>query len=66
MDCNMPVMDGFQATIEIRKLNPKEPIYIVALTAYSTDAFMQKAFQCGVDAFLTKPINEEKVGSLLK
>jgi CheY-like chemotaxis protein len=66
MDCNMPVMDGFQATAEIRKLQSKCPIYIVALTAYSTESFKEKAFQCGVDAFLTKPISEDKVGELIK
>ncbi len=38
MDCNMPVMDGFQATMEIRKLNlDKQYIHISALTAYASE-----------------------------
>lgn len=39
MDCNMPVMDGFQATQQIRMLNLDPEIHIVALTAYTTEQF---------------------------
>ena len=42
MDCNMPIMDGFQATIEIRKHFNSSEIYIAALTAYASEAFEQK------------------------
>jgi CheY-like chemotaxis protein len=39
MDCNMPVMDGFQATQEIRKDFDQSQIHIAALTAYASEAF---------------------------
>ncbi len=57
MDCNMPVMDGFQATQEIRKLLG-DTIHIVALTAYNTEDFKKKCFEMGMDNFLTKPVND--------
>lgn len=38
MDCNMPIMDGFQATKEIKKLNLNPQPIIVALTASTTDS----------------------------
>jgi len=60
MDCNMPVMDGFQATQAIRemfKTNQKIQPCIVALTAYNTKKFEEKCFEAGMDRFLTKPLD---------
>ncbi len=62
----MPIMDGFQATQEIRRLVPKQSIYIVALTAYATETFEQKCYQSGMDLFLTKPVNDEKIAKIMK
>ena len=49
----MPVMDGIQATFEIRRLEREhrveEPAVIVALTAYSTDMFMKKCLDAGMN-----------------
>eukprot|EP00347_Sterkiella_histriomuscorum_P014196 403361802 len=63
MDCNMPLMDGFQATKEIRKLEHNYSHFghntickIVALTAYSTQSFETQCLQSGMDDFLTKPM----------
>ena len=66
MDCNMPVMDGFQATTEIRQVFTQEQIHVAALTAYSTSAFEKKCYKLGFNSFLTKPINEVKLSELLK
>jgi len=66
MDCNMPVMDGFQATKEIRSLLGDEKIHIVALTAYTSEAFEKKCLNIGMDSFLTKPISDTKIHKLLK
>ena len=63
MDCNMPVMDGFQSTKLIRELEDTnktcafDRIKIVALTAYSNDAFAKKCYEAGMDNFITKPVN---------
>ena len=56
MDCNMPIMDGFQATIEIRKYFSSSQIHIAALTAYASESFENKCKQAGMDTFLTKPV----------
>ena len=67
MDCNMPVMDGLQATAEIRKAEDKyyqehsDRMFIAALTAYSTDSFKIKCAAAGMDCFLTKPVDIEEL-----
>jgi CheY-like chemotaxis protein len=70
MDCNMPVMDGFQATEEIRHLHERGVIksnpVICALTAYTTDTFETKAFDCGMDFFMTKPVKIKEIDKLIE
>jgi CheY-like chemotaxis protein len=57
MDCQMPEMDGFEATAEIRALEKlkgsRTPI--VALTANAFRETKEKCFECGMDDFMTKP-----------
>ena len=60
----MPVMDGFQATAEIRRLLPRENIHIVALTSYTTKAIEEKCLARGMDQFLTKPVCHEKLSEI--
>lgn len=59
MDIDMPVMNGWDATIEIRKRGVKIPI--IALTAYSEDSFRKKSFEAGMNMFLSKPYNKEEI-----
>jgi len=64
MDLKMPVMDGHEATREIKKLNPGIPV--IAQTAYSHSEEKRLAFESGCDGYLTKPINKASILSAIK
>ena len=69
MDVQMPVMNGYEATRQIRALNDPElaGITILAMTANAFDDDRKKALECGMDGFLTKPIViEELIGTIQK
>ena len=69
MDVQMPVMNGYEATRQIRALNDPAlaGITILAMTANAFDEDRKKAQECGMDGFLTKPIViEELIGVLQK
>lgn len=59
MDIQMPIMDGHQATQEIRSLGFAKPI--LALTAHAIKSEHEKCIQSGCDFVLTKPINQDKL-----
>ncbi len=67
MDVQMPVMNGYEATKEIRALdNPVlAGITILAMTANAFDEDRKKALKCGMDGFLSKPIVIEELISTL-
>ncbi len=59
MDCNMPEMDGFEATRIIRGLEQQEKTHrtpIVALTAYAMKGDDKRCFKAGMDDYICKPI----------
>ena len=68
MDMKTPIMDGFKATEEIKKLRPQLPI--IAQTAYAGHDDIAKAIAAGCDAYVTKPIKRaalfDKIVPLLK
>ncbi|PJZ46449.1 PAS domain-containing hybrid sensor histidine kinase/response regulator [Leptospira brenneri] len=57
MDCEMPVMDGFEATEKIRELekNQSDKTIIIAVTAHVLDEHKEKCFEVGMDGFIGKP-----------
>ncbi|MFT7133733.1 MAG: signal transduction histidine kinase/CheY-like chemotaxis protein [Cyclobacteriaceae bacterium] len=55
MDCQMPVMDGLEATRAIRKTQPNLPI--IAVTAGVTEEIRLSCIESGMNDFLTKPLN---------
>ena len=68
MDVQMPVMNGYEATKQIRGLdNPTlAGITILAMTANAFDEDKKKALECGMDGFVSKPIVIEELISILQ
>jgi len=64
MDIKMPFMDGYEATKQIRIFLPGLPI--IAQTAYSTELDKNKALACGCNDFISKPIKQEHLISIIK
>jgi hypothetical protein len=63
MDIKMPVMNGYDATKEIKKMKPDLPV--IAQTAFASNQDKQEAFEAGCDEYVAKPISEEKFFSLI-
>ncbi|MGC8865334.1 MAG: response regulator [Bacteroidales bacterium] len=59
MDFKMPGMGGYEATRQIRALNPDIPI--IAQTAYALAGDKQKALDAGCNAYIAKPIRKEEL-----
>jgi signal transduction histidine kinase/ActR/RegA family two-component response regulator len=67
MDCEMPIMDGYEASRTIRDMQSgKARAPIVALTANAYQENRKKCEQAGMDDFLSKPIMEEALLDILK
>lgn len=65
MDIQMPGMDGYQATAYIRK-ELKSEIPIVAMTAHSLAGEREKCLSFGMNEYISKPINERQLYSLIR
>lgn len=66
MDCQMPVMDGYEATKQIRMAEDKNHTFIVAMTAYAMKGDAEKCIAAGMDAYISKPVSVEQVVKLIK
>jgi PAS domain S-box-containing protein len=66
MDCEMPVMDGYDATREIRKQEQQDRhIPIIALTAHAIRGADAKCRMAGMDAYITKPLIRKQLEECL-
>ncbi len=70
MDCQMPEMDGFDATREIRKLQIKtkqnQPLPVVAMTANVMSGDKERCLEVGMDDYIGKPVQRDRLESVLK
>lgn len=69
MDCQMPVLDGFDATKEIRQFENEQPqnmhVPIIALTANAHDKDKERCLAIGMDDYLSKPIVKNDLYNML-
>ena len=63
MDIQMPIMDGYEATKELRRLGNRTPIIAMTANAFSEDK--KKAKDVGMDGYIPKPINVNKLVSTI-
>ncbi len=66
MDIMMPVMNGYDAMKEIRKIPGPAEIPIITITAKAMKEDYQKAIDCGANDYISKPVDVDKLLSLLK
>lgn len=66
MDIGMPELDGLGAARKIRENVSLKTVPIIALTAFSTAGFQRAAYDAGFDAYLTKPIDFDRLHSLVR
>ena len=68
LDCQMPGMDGFEATERIRANQAKSGAFIpiVAMTANAMGGDREKCLAVGMDDFLAKPVTEEQLGAMVR
>lgn len=68
MDCQMPVMDGYEATMNIRQIemeNNKKPTPIIALTADVMGEVVDKCYAHGMNDYISKPVSTEKLVEII-
>lgn len=67
MDCQMPVMDGYEATRQIRAHDQKTGRHtpVIAITANALPSDQERCKECGMDDFLAKPINRDNLAATL-
>lgn len=61
MDVQMPVMDGIEATLQIRDLNLSNPPFIIGISANAFEEDVLKAKQIGMDDYLVKPMKFDEL-----
>lgn len=67
MDCQMPVLDGYSTTGEIRKLESSSHKHtpIIALTASAIQGDREKCLEAGMDEYISKPTNQQKLNEII-
>ncbi len=72
MDCQLPELDGFKTTQEIRKLEPNQSngsshrTHIIAMTSYAVSGAREKCLDAGMDDYISKPIQLDALEKVLR
>jgi two-component system, sensor histidine kinase and response regulator len=67
MDCQMPEMNGYDATSQIRRLDgPNRSVPVVAMTAEALDGCRDRCLAAGMNDYITKPVSMEELIRMLK
>jgi CheY-like chemotaxis protein len=68
MDCQMPVLDGYAATEQIRERERQQNMktVVIGLTAYAMKGDREKCLDAGMDDYLSKPVSIDNLGAMLK
>jgi CheY-like chemotaxis protein len=66
MDISMPQLDGLAATRRIRENETLRDVPVIAITAFSTEGFRRAAYDVGIQGYLVKPIDLQRMHELIR